>query len=597
MYPTLFQQNEQQVKNRDKTSSSRLFKLTFTSLWIAFLVWGLSACVRGGDCRSDRACETSQVCRVGLCTPMSLLIKNGNSCTQNHQCLSTYCIDSVCQHKPSTEEALEEPHFEAPQDNLPDSKPSLDAGERVPEQASEKRPGSDREGPDSEACKQLLCPIWGMKAGGFSYETGLDLAVHTNGDIYVIGTFLGTTRLGSMTFTAGIGRDTFVGKLSKEGTWKWLYHLKGLRRGSSRLGQVLGTRIKVDAKGNAYVIGGFLGHLTIEKKNATKVYTTYNRQLNANDSFIVKFSPTGEVLWSRQFGSKGHDSLNELIPSKNRLYILGSYEGNAFFDNQSLQSKYPEDLYKGILLELDTDGNLKTFTHLGPTIISASSMTLAPSGTLYIAHATQRRTAPKTTQRALLAWENGKVIWSQPVPVRVISKVIAVGKDAVYIAGQFSKEAVFADNLTLQPASPTSLFVAQLDTKNQTFLWAKQIPNTGFKALFQTTSSQQLIYTSAFKQVFTLGNQTLTPLPEAHRTAYIALLSKEGKWLGAKAFLATKHSEIKSIQQSPKGPIYLTGYFDGHLYWPFQRSKEHTKNIESTGKEDFFLFKLQFNSP
>src|SRR5436190_20577711 len=75
--------------------------------------------------------------------------------------------------------------------------------------------------------------------------------------------------------------------------WLWAYNAGGAN-------DDMGISIAIDNSGNSYVTGYF------GSPSITFGSTTLTNAGNY-DIFIVKYSPTGNVLWAKSVGGSGHD--------------------------------------------------------------------------------------------------------------------------------------------------------------------------------------------------------------------------------------------------------------------------------------------------
>src|SRR5690606_17283363 len=98
--------------------------------------------------------------------------------------------------------------------------------------------------------------------------------------------YTGTINMGGITLTGG---SIFVAKYNADGTIAWAR--------STGSGTITPTDITVDASGNYYITGSFLGTATFGGQSLTSVVE--------GDAFIVKFNQSGIGLWARSQNGGG----------------------------------------------------------------------------------------------------------------------------------------------------------------------------------------------------------------------------------------------------------------------------------------------------
>lgn len=152
-------------------------------------------------------------------------------------------------------------------------------------------------GPDSFLLK--LTPasayVWNKTFVSFADDRGIAVQVDSGDNPILAGYFLGTQiDLGTgPLFNAG-SSDGYLGKWNSAGTILWSTNYGGTSTDQN-------TGIKLDASGNAYVIGFFTGAATIA---GVPLITA-----GGWDTFLAKFSPSGGGLWARSFPSPGNFDL------------------------------------------------------------------------------------------------------------------------------------------------------------------------------------------------------------------------------------------------------------------------------------------------
>ena len=172
----------------------------------------------------------------------------------------------------------------------------------------------------------LLKPGWG-NAIGVDPSGNVIIAGHTNGKI-------GDTYFG--------GDDVFIAKYDSEGNQLWLKQF-------GTASDDVGKHLAVDSDGNTYVTGSTKGDLE-------------GANLGGEDAFLAKFSPEGEQLWIRQFGTTTADiGLHVSLKIPGFCYVAGSTKGDLGVASGTR--------YNAFVMKYDTNGNLlETIQPYGTTV-------------------------------------------------------------------------------------------------------------------------------------------------------------------------------------------------------------------------------------
>ena len=169
---------------------------------------------------------------------------------------------------------------------------------------------------------------WINLIGTSAWDASWDIAVSPNGPIYVSGYSGGN--LHGETNSSPTGTDIFIEKYSNSGTREW----------TRFLGAEGSADIDTDADGNIYVSG----------------YTGYNFKGHTNqgsdDYFIVKYSPSGDIVWSSLFGSTQTDRAESIaIAADSSIYVAG-------FTNGNLHGQSNSGGHDAFVSKVSSDGNL-----------------------------------------------------------------------------------------------------------------------------------------------------------------------------------------------------------------------------------------------
>ena len=193
--------------------------------------------------------------------------------------------------------------------------------------------------------------LWAKKAGGTAYDKGYSIAIDASGNSYVTGYFQGTATFGSTTLTSSGSQDIFITKLDSSGNWLWAKNAGGTSEN-------YGFSIAVDASGNSYVTGVFVG--TASFGSTTLESNGYD------DIFVAKLNSSGDWLWAKNAG--GSDDYDNgwsiAIDASGNSYVTGYFSGPATFGSTTLTSNGDWDIF---VAKLDMRGNLLWAKNAGGT--------------------------------------------------------------------------------------------------------------------------------------------------------------------------------------------------------------------------------------
>jgi hypothetical protein len=172
---------------------------------------------------------------------------------------------------------------------------------------------------------------WAKNAGGTLNDIGKSIAIDSTGNIYITGFFSGTATFDNTTVTSAGKEDIFIAKYTNNGTLTWV-------RKAGGSGNDFSTDIALDKDGNAYITGDY---------NAGAVFGTKTiLNKGGTDIFVVKYTSTGDYEWVKACGGTGGDLSNSIaIDINGAVYITGNFETNAVFGNTTLNSKGGSDIF------------------------------------------------------------------------------------------------------------------------------------------------------------------------------------------------------------------------------------------------------------
>jgi hypothetical protein len=170
--------------------------------------------------------------------------------------------------------------------------------------------------------------VWAKSFGGSpNPDSGREIAIDSNGDIYTIGSFFGTVDfdpgVGTANLTSGGNENTFILKLNSSGNYVWAKSFSGTSN-------VYAQSISIDSSGDIYTVGFFFSTVDFDPGVGTASLSAPAGKL---DSFVAKLTSSGDYVWAKNFGgSDGVYGLSIAVDATGNVYTTGYFEGTADFD-------------------------------------------------------------------------------------------------------------------------------------------------------------------------------------------------------------------------------------------------------------------------
>ena len=219
---------------------------------------------------------------------------------------------------------------------------------------------------------------------------GWRIAADPGGNVIVGGQY------SSGTFGGGTGPDFGGGPLptarvSNEQGFLVKYSPTGVHLWSKGLGEFSATDtqqtggvwildVAVDAQGNVYATGAFAGGRV--DFGGTILTAAPEPQIGDGDSFLAKYSPTGALVWVKQFvGGIGPDSgTGVAVDAGGNAYVTGSFSGSVNVSGQLFTSLGSRDIFAA---SFSPGGSLRWARAWGGTGQERGAhVTIAPDGHL-----------------------------------------------------------------------------------------------------------------------------------------------------------------------------------------------------------------------
>ena len=283
--------------------------------------------------------------------------------------------------------------------------------------------------------------------GGPAEDEAIDVAVTSDGSVYVTGT--------TLSFGAG-ERDAFLLKYSPDGSLEWQRTYGAAVVPPFFSPNDFGDGVAAAADGSAYIIGqlsggklflvkfagdgsvlwertwGNGGHFAsaVEVAADGSVYVaggTFNFGAGQADALLLKFTPDGLLVWARTWGGASRDDVADMaIGADGGIYLTG--ETSSFFWNDAFLVKFAPD---GTLLWQRDWG---TMGDLNPNGTIAWGVGTAADGSVYI---TGTSNTPKGSVMIVKFDAEGALLWERIAGEGFLDAFdVAVAADGnVYVTG------------------------------------------------------------------------------------------------------------------------------------------------------------------
>lgn len=207
---------------------------------------------------------------------------------------------------------------------------------------------------------------WVATGGGAADDFGTRVVATATGNVYATGAFTGTATVGGQVLTSLGGTDTFLLKLTDQGSTyanSWVVRGGGTGADTSTDLALVGS--------NLYTTGSFVGSATLAGRALTSKGDT--------DLYIAKYidqGPTVAGVWALAEGGTGSDAGTTLAVSNATLYVGGSFQGTATIAGRSLATT-------GVAggNNKDVDGLVTSYTDLGNSFSANWAVNLGGTNT------------------------------------------------------------------------------------------------------------------------------------------------------------------------------------------------------------------------
>ena len=386
----------------------------------------------------------------------------------------------------------------------------------------------------------------------------------------------------------------------------------------------IGGSIAIDALGNVYTTGSFLGTVDFDPGAGTYNLTSTGYV----DIFISKLDAFGNFVWAKDIGGIETTSASAgtsiTTDASGKVYVTGNFSGTADFDPGvgvftllSGDGGSSDDIF---VLKLDSSGNFIWAKQIGgtyPSSNSGNSIAVDTSGNVYTTGFFQNTvdfdpgvgvdTLVGTSDPGESAFiskldASGNFVWAKQIEGSEDSygnsiKVDLLGN--VYTTGTYDYTGDFDPGVGIFDLTSagafynSNTFILKLDDLGN-FVWAKSMGGTldcySFSLALDTSSN---IYTTGyFKGTadFDPGAGTFNLTSNGGEDIFISKLNSSGNFVWAKNIGGTLDESGKSVGVDALGNIYTIGEFSDTI--DFDPGAGIFNLIADTSSYNTFISKL-----
>jgi hypothetical protein len=201
--------------------------------------------------------------------------------------------------------------------------------------------------------------LWSKNYGGTGSEQANAVVVDQSGNMYITGSFTGTTDFDPGTgiynvTSAGFG-DAFISKLDGSGNLIWIKQLGGTDGDQ-------GIAMTIDAAGMVYITGTFFQTADFDPGPGTFNMTA----VGFSDIFICKLDNTGNLIWAKQFAGNNSDLVRAIgVDNTGSVYTAGTFYTTTDFDPGSGINNLTSNGQDGFVSKLNSSGNFVWAQQIG----------------------------------------------------------------------------------------------------------------------------------------------------------------------------------------------------------------------------------------
>jgi hypothetical protein len=371
--------------------------------------------------------------------------------------------------------------------------------------------------------------------------------------------------------------------------WQWVESAGGT-------GSDSGIAISTDINGNVYVTGYF-------NSPSITFGTTTLTNAGSTNFFIVKFNPSGDVLWAKSAGGTDSDYSRSIsVDANENVYMTGFFDSPSItFGTTTLTNVGYRDIFvvkyslngdvlwaksaggtkddKSSSISIDAIGNVVITGEFSSSSITFETTTLSNTNTyrdIFIA---------KYDPNGSLLW----AISTGGIKDDYSSGITTDANGNFYVCGSFESMSITFGTTILTNVGDMDMYVVKYDP-NGNALWAKPCGGSDWDYCrsISVDANANIFITGEFgSQSCTFGTFILSCT--GIYDIFVVKYNPNGDVLWAKSAGVTNFQSGNSISTDANGNVYITGYFDSPSI------TFGTTTLSNAGLYDIFVVKYNSN--
>ncbi|HAW51482.1 MAG TPA: hypothetical protein DCX54_04000 [Flavobacteriales bacterium] len=365
--------------------------------------------------------------------------------------------------------------------------------------------------------------------------------------------------------------------------------------------------IATDNSGNILVTGQFRGSCDFDPGAGTYIVNA----VGDKNTFIVKYSPQGSLIWARTFSGGFNEGDDVKIDNNGNVLVAGRFYGTVDFDPLSGVVNLSATHENAYVCKLNSFGSL---IWVKPFISSASSnmpqIACVDSGNVIMAvsyfgsidldpgPAVDNHTSAGLTDIAFVKLNsNGSKAWSYSTGGPGLDNFVDMEPDKegnVIMTGNYagSVDFDFKTSSAILTASTTTTFIAKYNP-GADLKWAKCLQGTNMSSVvgLAIDNSNNVLITGSFLGMidFNPGSGVYHLTSAGASDVFLCKLDSSGIFVWAKRIGSSQQDWGRTISTADSNRIVLTGDFSGSIDLD---PGPALKMVQSHGIIDYFIVLL-----